>query len=595
MSALPRALGGWERELAAFPDDLAAALLGVVGPIASLIGPWSTGDDDEGEPDGLGALSRRGRYERLLATEWLLADELPDEFLRRAASREHLFTAIARARPRCSRSVLALFDAGPSQLGAPRIAQIAVLLVIARRASAAGMAMRWGVLQRPGAPKAMLGPAAVEALLAARTAEEATDAHGAAWAEARTGADVWVVGGARAMRAAVGARGAVCLDDPLDPDRRSVHLTLVERGRERHVSLPLPSDALCARLLRDPFDAASASPHGSGAPTGRIALPIDGRRLVVADARRISSWGLPSSPRGTTGDARTIHFGEGERTVAIGHRGRRHHAVTVKDDGEGRSLLTVYRTPFSPDPNRPIALQDPDRLAARLDATDARAPVGTAYVNVLTERPEDPDLTLHIGRTLVSWRASERARPPRMWPDVIAVASRYDGMLLVRSAPEGRETRIDLLARNGSAQLKMSMQARSAHAQFSARDDGRATFVALASDDDPSTTTVLGWRASLLEGRATTLVIPDGGRALGAWGDPGSPALVLLDADERSVSVVSRQGARVAARSTTGRIVEIARAPRGPLVAWRTAEGWIEVASLDHEGVFLRLPPETAE
>src|SRR5687768_17876785 len=44
------------------------------------------------------------------------------------------------------------FDAGPNQLGSPRIAQIAALIVLSRRAEAAGVRFAWGILQEPDAP-----------------------------------------------------------------------------------------------------------------------------------------------------------------------------------------------------------------------------------------------------------------------------------------------------------------------------------------------------------------------------------------------------------------------------------------------------------
>lgn len=93
---------------------------GLLSRVHPLLGPIRE-QDTAGQPEfeGLGDLRRRGNYEHLLATEWLLADELPDEFLRRAASGEHLFLAPARQAHRANRLTIALFDAGPRQLGAP--------------------------------------------------------------------------------------------------------------------------------------------------------------------------------------------------------------------------------------------------------------------------------------------------------------------------------------------------------------------------------------------------------------------------------------------------------------------------------------------
>ena len=54
--------------------------------------------------------------------------------------------------PARGRTLLAVFDAGPGQLGSPRIAQIAVIIALARRADEAGGAFCWGLLQEPEGP-----------------------------------------------------------------------------------------------------------------------------------------------------------------------------------------------------------------------------------------------------------------------------------------------------------------------------------------------------------------------------------------------------------------------------------------------------------
>src|SRR5262245_56636664 len=56
------------------------------------------------------------------------------------------------AAPATGGACLAVFDACPGHLGGPRVAQIATLLTLARRAEAAGVRFAWGVLQEPEAP-----------------------------------------------------------------------------------------------------------------------------------------------------------------------------------------------------------------------------------------------------------------------------------------------------------------------------------------------------------------------------------------------------------------------------------------------------------
>jgi len=100
-----------------------------------------------GEPDGYDGIARRGSYERLLVSEWLLHDELPDEFVRRVISGEHSFLQLARSQETSEKRTVVLFDSGPEQLGAPRIAHLAALIVLAQRAEQHRAQLEWGIFQ----------------------------------------------------------------------------------------------------------------------------------------------------------------------------------------------------------------------------------------------------------------------------------------------------------------------------------------------------------------------------------------------------------------------------------------------------------------
>src|SRR5215813_7864947 len=149
---LPPSLSPWAGYLKIFPDEVSVALGPIIQRVSMLIGSLHAQlNERDGEPDGFDGLNRRGTYERLLLSEWMLADELEDEFMRRAVMGEHLFLNRARSSPVGTRASLALFDAGPGQLGSPRIVHIAALIVLANRADSAGSTFSWGVLQRPEA------------------------------------------------------------------------------------------------------------------------------------------------------------------------------------------------------------------------------------------------------------------------------------------------------------------------------------------------------------------------------------------------------------------------------------------------------------
>jgi hypothetical protein len=149
VAELPPALAGWAPSLAALTPDVVAALGPMLLRLDELVARHSAVDGPDGEPDGVDGIARRGPPERLLAAEWVLADEHPDEFLRRAVTGELLHLATARRHDPPHGAVRVLVDTGPEQLGAGRLVQLAALVVLHRRAARGGAALRLGILGEP--------------------------------------------------------------------------------------------------------------------------------------------------------------------------------------------------------------------------------------------------------------------------------------------------------------------------------------------------------------------------------------------------------------------------------------------------------------
>src|SRR6185312_9381114 len=104
---LPPSLAPWSKYLNIFPEEISVALGPIVQRISLLVGAYRSPIKEKGgEPDGFNGLIRSGAYERLLLSEWMLADEMPEEFMRRAVMREHLFLNIARSTPTGTRASL---------------------------------------------------------------------------------------------------------------------------------------------------------------------------------------------------------------------------------------------------------------------------------------------------------------------------------------------------------------------------------------------------------------------------------------------------------------------------------------------------------
>ena len=138
MSALPATLVPWQESLAALDARLALSLGPMLHVLDDLVGRLDTPGGATGEPDGYDGTTNRGDFSRLLIEEWLLADEIPVEFLRRAAENELHFLRRAYLREAPTGRVVAFVDTGPEQLGPGRLVQLAALIVLHRRATASG-------------------------------------------------------------------------------------------------------------------------------------------------------------------------------------------------------------------------------------------------------------------------------------------------------------------------------------------------------------------------------------------------------------------------------------------------------------------------
>lgn len=330
---LPPALAPWAGYLKIFPDEVSLSLGPIIQRVAMVIGPSQPRLHEKvGEPDGFDGLNRRGTYERLLLSEWMLADELEDEFMRRAVMGEHLFLNRAHSSPVGTRSSLALFDTGPSQVGSPRIAHIAALIVLANRADSAHSSFSWGVLQQPETPACReVNAANIMALLAARNHTEVSDTHVAAWEEQLATwnglDDVWLIGGNRLSRIQTEKRSSrLYVEDLLEPDKRELKLSCTgASGSLSEVTLELPKNSISTRLLRDPFAAAvpeiqKTSSIYTGSP---LLFDMTGTKLFTRTAKwGVTAFNVPNSPRAGAGRPRSYHTRKWQTVCAVGRVGR---------------------------------------------------------------------------------------------------------------------------------------------------------------------------------------------------------------------------------------------------------------------------------
>lgn len=349
---VPPALAPWKDALSVVSPEVAASLGSWLTRLAPMVGPLRARTlVGTGEPDGYDGLLRRGTWERLLLSEWLLASEVPEEFLRRAAMRELGFHRMAYREPADARASVALFDAGPSQLGVPRLAHVAALLVLAQRAIDAKARFGWGILQQP--PDAPVGPGGlmlgvtaqnVDALLRARQATPPGDRDLDAWAalEARGEgwSDVWIVGPrdtwdrwrAHTKRRAGATGGCLAVRDTYEADAQRVRVEVVQRSTVSEVTLTPPDERTCVQLLRS----VAARAEGTSKKAPRSPLPR-GRRYTLAHAPVTN---LVFSPTGAQVAWRTR---SGALMIAAvpRHSGSNHEKLRTLIPRRGETFLAV--------------------------------------------------------------------------------------------------------------------------------------------------------------------------------------------------------------------------------------------------------------
>lgn len=250
MSALPAELKVWAEPLSILAPDLQGDVAQIVRRLDALIGPLRPKSDERGgEPNGFSGLTRRGPYDRLLLSEWAILDEVPDEFVRRAIAGEHGFFELSTRQPSGGLRVRVVFDAGPEQIGAPRLVHIAALVVLARRAALANAEFTWSVAQNPAAVWSSVDRLTVGALLAARSPRPFVFPD---LREEPPAAEVWTIG--PPPRPGWGKVCALELQEAIDPHSERIEAHLHRNGqRSAGLDLPLPPGPRRRRLLLDPF------------------------------------------------------------------------------------------------------------------------------------------------------------------------------------------------------------------------------------------------------------------------------------------------------------------------------------------------------
>lgn len=582
MSRLPPPLAPWAAHLGLLQRELALALAPWVQRLSVGLGPVSASlQRPQGAPDGVDGVTSRGPYDRLLTTEWLLAEELPDEFVRRAAQGEHLFTRLATRDPQRARRCFVLLDSGPSQLGTPRLAHLAALITFASRCEAVGAKLSWGVAQQvPTTFHEGLTRSDLEALLKSRASREPNSQELQQWLESvGLGADeVWLVGGRPFLDLPLAARTQrVEVRDVLEPGVRAIEVVLERRAQTpRPLRLELPPPQVCTSLLRNPFPTPRPPPRrSSGRLTHGLVFSSSGNRLcALGPDGEFLSHPLPDRGGATV---RIVSFQPppNERVIAGGwHRGLSCISARLDDAGNATQFTAWALTKRAE--RKPA---DPEVF----EVAGAPIPIpehAFADVATLTRHHTRRRMLTFLGRcfTLEGGRVIERR------DQVLAHAQRNERLLLVTCDDEGRRTARTCFPDHEES--KQALEGLGPCSVFFAAG-ARYPYPMLAMSSDAASGQ---WTLVDVSRSSFGIEVPDG-LVVGVTNPgPWAPGVLTKSRDGRQLSHVSAQGVQRIVECEAG-ITELAFDHERPRIAWVDAEGSVGVFDFTvPQSVFVGLP-----
>jgi hypothetical protein len=359
MSELASDLRAWARSMELIAPELIEPVALAASELHAMVGPLRPrGARRGGEPNGFKGLARRGSYDRLLLSEWAMLDEAPDEFLRRAIASEHAFYELDHQQPARSMEVRLVLDAGPTQLGIPRLGQLAALLLLVRRAMLARATIRWSVAQAPAMVWDTLDRRAIAHLLEARSIApfELPDLS-----EEPVPDELWVIGPPPSSSWANARVLTLC--ERLTPDGEVLEASSLDlHGALRTRALSLPPPVVRRRLITNPFVSERAttrpSPQPSqpspstggiawttwpmqlGAPTG-VRFVRNTLKLELRHARGVELVNLSKLPAAPVSRGYPI---DPVRLIATGYHGG--HPVLIERAAAGEVLsVSGFRVP----------------------------------------------------------------------------------------------------------------------------------------------------------------------------------------------------------------------------------------------------------
>lgn len=256
---LPASMQPWMEWLDQLDPELAVQLGKLILQIEPLFpAPRALPITSNDAFDGFNGIINRGHYERLLSSEWMLAEDLPEEFMRRAVENEHMFLAPLLIEPRNDGTCCVIFDTGAHQLGAVRVFHVAMWLVLVRRAAQRGTVLRWAIAQQPAQVSEDCSIEGLKQLLGSRSLAEIDDTMQQQWYDYLADpqhqvAEQWWIGAPNDLCPIAPEISANRISIESCPLSEQTSIQLDAKSLQRKQQIQTPGGKLFSRLLKGQF------------------------------------------------------------------------------------------------------------------------------------------------------------------------------------------------------------------------------------------------------------------------------------------------------------------------------------------------------
>ena len=256
---LPKPFHAWQHWLSRFDENLQPIIADLLLQFNLFIGSISESQCSKQLSSDSSDLQKRGKYEHLLTTEWLIAQEEPDEFIRRAANNEHLFLTPVYEKPKANGVIIALFDCGLLQLGMPRVAHLILMILFDIRAHNLNSQFYWGILQSNTELMLFSGIEDLKLLLKNRTMNCLDTKHLDYWKDYLKQSELlydecWIIGNNFSKVDFATHKISI---NRLIGKFTNLSVDMTNNKISNHFELKLPNEVICAKMLSGLFESGS--------------------------------------------------------------------------------------------------------------------------------------------------------------------------------------------------------------------------------------------------------------------------------------------------------------------------------------------------